>query len=214
LDINKLKKSDILWLVNHRCSHHHDYLSHIKCAERDNVPFVSDKVLLFDLETSYNLGAFWGKSWETDIVSITEYGKILCFAGKWLDGKMMFYGWNEKRLLRELWKLFDEADVVVAHNGKQFDVKWATTKFIQYGLPHPSKYKVFDTLKEAKKQLYLPSYKLNDISDYFGLGQKVEHEGLSLWKKCIKGDKKARKKMELYNIRDVALLEKLYYKLV
>ena len=210
-----MRKAEILWLAGHKClAHGHTYLSHIACAERDKVMFTEDKVLLFDLETTASEGFFWGKSWETDIIEVIKYGQILCFAAKWLDSpKMIFEGWNEKSITRKLHRLFNEADLIIAHNGKQFDVKWANTKFIQYGLPHPSKYKVFDTKIEAKKQLYLPSYGLNTIADYFGLGHKVENEGFSLWKKCIRGDRQARSKMELYNKQDIKLLEAVYRKL-
>ena len=177
--------------------------------------FVQSKTLLFDLETTAHEGSFWGHRYETDIIEVIKYGKILCYSAKWLGKeKIIFGGWNERKIVKELWKLFDEADILVAHNLKHFDLRWCLTKFSQYNLPRPSHYKKFDTLMEARKQWILPSYKLNDISDYFGLGKKIEHEGWPLWKKCIKGDKKARKKMELYNKQDVRLLEAIYNKLI
>lgn len=102
---------------------------------------------------------------------------------------------------------------MIGHNCKAFDIKWFNTAFLRYNLPPPSPYKVIDTKVEAKKYLFLPSYALNNIADYFGLGRKVEHEGFSMWQECVKGDKKAWRRMKRYNIQDVNLTEKIYLKL-
>lgn len=215
-----LKTKEIRYLSEHKCAHRHTYLEHFKCYERDFKLTRTQKVLFFDLETTAHDGFYWGKNWETNIIENVEYGKILCYAAKWNDKPTFVRGWvdfksnEEKELVKELWKLLDEADVVVAHNGKSFDIKWCNTKFTQYRLPKPSSYKVVDTKCLAKKVLYLPSYSLNNIADYYGLGRKVEHEGFSLWKKCISGDREAWKRMKHYNKVDVDLLERVYLKLV
>lgn len=176
------------------------------------------RILIFDLETTANQGFYWGQNWETGIIETIEYWKILSYAAKWLDDKKVIVrGWidtkNELGLVKELWKLLDEADIAIAHNGKKFDIKKCNAKFALYGLGPPSPYKVIDTLNEARKYLSLPSYRLNDISNYFRLGQKVEHEGWVLWKKCIAGDKSAWNRMKSYNKHDVILLENVYLKL-
>ena len=120
---------------------------------------------------------------------------------------------KELSLVKELKALFDKADFVVAHNGKSFDIKWCNSKFAFYKLSPPSPYKIIDTRTEAKKYLCLPSYKLNDIATYFGVGQKLEHEGFSLWEKCIAGNRGAWQKMKEYNKQDVELLAKIYSRL-
>ena len=212
MQISKLKKSELLRLAKSHCRHWHTYLSHFSCYEKE-VGLPAKKVLLYDLETLPNRGAFWGARWETDVIEIENYGRILCFAAQWVGSKkIMFFGWNEKEVVRNLYRLFSESDEMVAHNNRAFDWKWSNVAFAKYGFPQVSP-KVIDTKLESKKRWYLPSYSLNDISDYFGLGQKISHEGYSLWKKCEAGDKKARKQMELYNKRDLELLEKLYLKL-
>ena len=175
------------------------------------------KILSVDLETTANQGYYWGQNFETGIIETIEYWKILSYATKWLHGKSIVRGWidtkNEENLVKELWKLLDEADIVIAHNGKSFDIKKANTKFLEYDLGLPSPYKLIDTKIEAKKYLSLPSYSLNNICDKFGFGHKIEHEGWELWKKCIAGDKKSWDKMKRYNLHDVILLEKVYLKL-
>lgn len=179
------------------------------------------KVLIFDIESTPHIGYFWGDTWETSIVETIEYGQILSYSAKWLGEKAVVRGWidtgqkkQEKPLIKELRDLFDEADVIVSHNGKQFDDKYCKVKFVLYGIPLPSPYRVLDTKLEAKKHIRLPSYKLDNIADYFGLGRKLHHEGFDLWKRCMKGDKSAWAKMKRYNLQDTLLLEKVYLKLL
>jgi uncharacterized protein YprB with RNaseH-like and TPR domain/DNA-directed RNA polymerase subunit RPC12/RpoP len=109
-----------------------------------------------------------------------------------------------------LWKLLDEADVVIAHNGDRFDIKKTNARFIYYKLPPPSPYKTIDTLKEAKRYFNFISYKLDNIGDHLGHGRKLVHTGFHLWRGCMTGDPKAWKHMVKYNKRDVVLLEQIY----
>jgi hypothetical protein len=51
------------------------------------------------------------------------------------------------------------------------------------------------------------------LGNYLGIGRKAKHEGFSLWKKCMAGDKKSYKDMVKYNKQDVKLLEDIYLKL-
>ena len=212
--VEKLSAKELRKLAKLRCEHTHSYLQHPACYKPNKV--IPPKVLLFDLETTAHEGYFWGHSYETSIIENTGYGKILSYSAKWLGGKSIVKGWcdfksnGEKKLVKELWNLFDEADYVIGHNCKSFDIKWCNLKFAYYKLKPPSPYKVIDTKTEAKKYLYLPSYSLNNVSDYFGLGAKLEHQGFSLWKKCIQGDRNAWRIMKKYNLRDVILLEKVF----
>lgn len=216
-DLQYLPASDLRWLAKHYCKHTKPLLAHPACfkGQTDTPP----RILLFDLETTANSGFYWGKNWETSIIQNTSYGQILSYAARWLGEKTFVRGWCDFRrnkelgLVKELWQLLDEADYVVAHNGRSFDIKWCNTRFSFYKMSPPSPYKIIDTKLEAKKYLYLPSNSLNNIADYFGLGCKVEHEGFPLWRKCIKGDPKAWVRMLKYNKNDVDLLAKVYAKL-
>lgn len=174
---------------------------------------------MVDLETTAHRGFFWGRSFETNIIRTTEYGKILSYAANWLGEKIIVRGWDdfkkdkERSLVKELRELFDKADYICGHNLKSFDNKWVNSRMLYYGLPIPSPYKVLDTKIIAKRYLNIPSYKLNDIAHYFGLGKKLDHEGFILWEKCIAGNKKAWRRMKSYNKIDNELLEKVYLKL-
>jgi hypothetical protein len=179
------------------------------------------KILLFDLETTPNLGYIWGK-YEQDVLEFTRDWYILTFAYKWLGEKTThayaltdFKTYkkepeNDRELVQKLWTLFDEADIIIAHNGDEFDIKKAQAKFVQHQLPPPTPFKTIDTKKIAKRYFKFDSNKLDDLGGYLNLGHKIQTGGFELWKGCMKGEKKAWKKMVRYNKQDVVLLEKVY----
>jgi len=183
------------------------------------------KTASFDLESTPLSAYTWGPKWETNLIEVREYTQILSYSWKWLNGKHITKGWpdykgykagvlDDEAIVKEIWKLFDEADIIIAHNGKQFDIKMANARFAFHKLPPPSPYKVVDTKTEAKKYLRLPSNSLDDVGDYFGIGRKLHHEGFPLWTGCMAGDQKSWRAMLAYNKQDVVLLEKIYLKLL
>jgi DNA polymerase elongation subunit (family B)/DNA-directed RNA polymerase subunit RPC12/RpoP len=183
------------------------------------------KILLFDIETMANLVYVWGK-YEQDVIAYKRHWFMLSFAYKWLGEKKTYVHslpdyplykkdkLNDQELVKELWKLFDEADIIIAHNGNSFDIKKANARFIKHKLPPPSPYRMIDTKLVAKKYLKMDSNKLDDIGDYFNIGRKINTGGFELWLGCEAGDKKAWKKMCDYNVQDVILLEKVYLEML
>lgn len=173
------------------------------------------KILLYDLETTPNLSFTWGK-YEQDVIAFQEEWKLLSFAAKWLDGKVFVKGtdeYSEKQLVKELWNLFNEADIIIAHNGNKFDKRKANAKFIQFGFNPPEPYKTIDTLLIARKHFAFNSNKLNDLGILLEIGEKVKHTGFDLWLGCMKNDPKSWALMKKYNKQDVLLLERVYLKL-
>jgi len=178
------------------------------------------KILIYDIETTPNIGYTWGM-WDQNVIEFIEEWKILCVAYKWYgSNKVCYFGQNTERMgcdrkvTTKLHALFDEADITVAHNGDAFDKKKANAKFLEYGLKPPSTYSTVDTLKVARRQFKLNSNKLNDLGKLLGCGQKVAHGGFALWKGCMAGDEKAWRSMERYAKQDVRLLERVYKKLL
>jgi len=179
------------------------------------------RILLFDIENSPNLSYTWGK-FEQDVIDFQKEWYMLSFAFKWLGDKTVkafslpdFKSYkkdktDDKELLKELWKLLDEADVVVGHNSNSFDIRKTNARFIANGFTKPSPYKTVDTLREARKTFFFNSNKLNHLSQLLGFGEKIETGGFKLWIECMSGNMKAWKQMVKYNKHDVVLLEKLY----
>lgn len=183
------------------------------------------KVAFVDIETAPSLGYFWGKLWETAIIDVTNPWYMLSFAYKWQgEDKIHFHGLpdyplfkrekeNDKHLIEDLHALFDEADILIAHNGDRFDIRKSNARFIMQGLAPPSPYKTIDTLKASRRFFNFESNKLNDLGLYLGVGRKLPHTGFDLWRRAMQGDKSAWKTMKEYNIRDIVLLERVYEKL-
>ena len=187
-------------------------------------PDYKQKILLFDIENSPLLSYNWG-IWEQNAIEVKEEWYILSFAYKWLGEKEVhvlalpdFRGYkkdktNDYRLVQELWKLFNKADVLIAHNGNAFDIKKANARFLIHGMEPPNVYKSIDTLTIARRYFKLDSNKLDDLGQYLKLGRKLPHTGKHLWFGCMAGDPASWKLMKDYNKQDVVLLEKVYRKL-
>ncbi len=183
---------------------------------------IKSKCLLYDIETSPNLGFYFELYREGNIVWNETNWYMLSFSWKWLGESKThvlslpdFKTYKKDKeddveLVKELWKLFDEADVVIAHNGNQFDQKKSNARFIYHKLKPPTPYKEIDTKLVAKRHFKFDSNKLNDLGKYLGVGEKLQTGGFDLWKQCMAGDKKAWKTMCEYNKQDVILLEKVY----
>jgi predicted RNA-binding Zn-ribbon protein involved in translation (DUF1610 family) len=182
------------------------------------------KVVFFDLENTPNKVYTWGK-YEQNALACIKKSYLLSFAYKW-QGKKRVHACcladfplfkkdvqNDYELVKKLWNVFDEADIIITHNGKAFDVKKANTYFIYHHLPPPSPYKVVDTKTIAKSIGLFYSNKLDDLGETLNEGRKLEHEGFPLWEKCMNGDRDAFKRMVKYNKQDVVLLEKIYLRL-
>ena len=162
--------------------------------------------------------------WDTNLISVHRDWSILCFAWKWLDSPLEVESIsypkslsafisnprNDYKIVRHLWRLLDEADIVVAHNGNSFDLKKIVSRFLFYNLPPPSPYKQVDTKLASRKVSSNTSNKLDDLGRAWGFGRKLKHEGWEMWIECMSGKKEAWKKMKEYNKRDVALLESVY----
>lgn len=183
------------------------------------------RVLFYDIETFANQAFVWGK-YEQNVIEYDKEWFMLSFAYKWMGDKetsvvslpdFKLYKRDkedDKQLVKALWKLFNEADIVIAHNGNSFDQKKTNARFIYHGFPPPEPYKQIDTKLVAKRYFNFNSNKLDDLGNYFGLGRKISTGGFDLWLGCWKGNKKAWKKMCDYNKQDVVLLEKVYHKML
>lgn len=149
---------------------------------------------------------------------------MLCYSYAWNDGKVKVKALpdfptyqkdktDDKALVQSLWELFNEADIIVAHNGKAFDIKYTNGRFVSHGLVPPERYQVVDTLLVARANFKFNSNKLDDLGNLLHLGRKAETGGFELWLGCLDGNKQAWKKMRKYNKQDVVLLREVYHRL-
>lgn len=182
------------------------------------------KTLILDIETAPVLGNVWGM-WKQNLglEMIEKDWYILSFSAKWLGSSNRDIHYfdqkdaddieDDRLILEALWVLLDEADVVVAHNGRRFDVPKINTRFLTNKMEVPSPYRVVDTLDIVKRNFKFTSNKLEYLTEILCKKKKLKHQkfpGFSLWKECMNGNEKAWEEMKRYNIRDVVSLEELY----
>lgn len=179
------------------------------------------KILLLDIETA-PLSAFLWRL-KTDYVSPAMLQNsnwwMLSWSAKWLfDSEMINDVVTPKEAIEEddfrvaatLWDLVNEADIVISHNGKNFDHKMLNMRWMMHGIDPPTPFKIIDTYQVARSNFLFPSYKLDFIARELRVGKKVGHSGISMWKQCLIGDAEALKNMVKYNDGDVFILEDIY----
>lgn len=177
------------------------------------------KVLFTDIETAPHLVMAWGLfDQNISIDKIIKPGYTLCYASKWLGSRDVNFDSiqksGEKRMLRGIHSLMDEADAIVTYNGVSFDIPTLNREFIKANMLPPAPYRQVDLYQEVKKHFRFASNKLDWVARELGLGGKVQHKGMDLWKECMSGNRKSWKEMEKYNRYDVVLLEKVYHKVL
>lgn len=185
------------------------------------------KLLFLDIETAPIVGYAWGLFDQNIALNqIAHDWSVLSWAAKWQGEKKVMYEdqrkaknvRDDKKLLKGIWKLLDEADVIVTQNGVAFDIKKLNARFIQHGFKPPSPFQQIDTLKLAKKNFAFTSNKLEYLTSKLNKNEKKSSHknfpGFELWRECLAGNKSAWKEMEVYNKRDVTSLEELYNTLI
>ena len=179
------------------------------------------RILLYDIENSPELGYYWPPGYDTNILSVVDDWYMLSYAYTWYDPdgldpdaikferKIQRKG-DDKSLMRSLWKLWDEADAVMGHNGDAFDQKKSRTRMSYHDMPPPSPFIEVDTLKMARLPFKHSSNKLDSLARYYGIGEKLPHQGMATWFGCMNNDAESWATMEKYNKHDVVLMDGLY----
>lgn len=181
------------------------------------------RVLYYDIENSPLLSYNWG-IYEQNAVRVEKEWFIMAVGWKWMGEKNCdvialtdFKEFkkdpqNDYALVKRTWELFQEADVLITHNGIRHDQRKMNARFIYHGLTPPTPYQEIDTLRIAKRKFAFTSNRLNDLGQYLGVGKKVRIHP-DVWNDCMKGSRSAYELMKKYNKQDVLLLEKVYLKL-
>lgn len=180
------------------------------------------KILFWDLETSLSIvSTFSLYPNAIQHTNIIQDPFIMTASWKWI-GQKTVHGikltskeakiGDDRRLVKKIHKVIEEADVIVGHNGDKFDLRWLKGRALKHGLPPLSFVKTIDTLKVARKNFKLLSNRLDYLGKFL-LDEGKYHTTSGLWIRSLKGDSKALKEMLEYNKQDVVLLERVYEKL-
>lgn len=184
------------------------------------------KVLILDIETAPIVSYTWGTFQQNVALNqIVEDWAVLSWSAKWLGTDNVMYEdtrneknpRNDKKILQTIWKLLDEADVVIGQNSKSFDIKKLNARFILNGMQPPSSFRQIDTMRLAKKHFAFTSNKLEYMTKNLCTDNKksshAKFGGFDLWKECLNGNVEAWEAMKEYNITDILSTEELYKKL-
>lgn len=206
-----------------RCKHRHTEESHPHCFV-DGVPaeitiMNPSKVLVIDVETLPLLG-YTFNPWNTSITPshLVKDFCILSYAAKWLGDDRIIsdiltpreaISRNDKRLLQKPWRLLEEADVIITHNGKRFDIRKLNARFWKNKYHKPASYKMIDTLVAAKSVFGLTYNSMDFIAEYVEMDRKLD-TNFALWVACDNGDREALRYMREYNEQDIRTQESIY----
>jgi len=180
------------------------------------------KILLLDIETARMIFGGWntGKQYVGHGQIIKDWF-MLGWACKWIfepDTKSDFVTGKEallrddSRICKSLWKLVDQADIIITHNGNSFDIPKINTRFFLNGLPPPMSYQTIDTCRVGRKYFAFSSNALNYLGKLIVNKEKL-HTSYQLWIDCENGDQEQLDFMEEYCIGDTTLLEEVYLEL-
>lgn len=183
------------------------------------------RIKTLDIETSPIVAYVWSL-WKVNIGlnQIVEEWSILSYCVKDLGNKKVRYEDTSDKanprddydLLVKLRAELVDCDMIIAQNGKAFDLKKINARFIEQGLAPVAPIKVIDTMLIAKDVAKFTSNRLEWLSKHLTDTPKYAHNkfpGMELWSECLKGNRKAWREMKKYNCIDVPATEELYLKL-
>lgn len=186
------------------------------------------EIWVIDIETAPLELRGWGLFDQNfSLEQIAKDWTILAFAAKRLGSKKVIYmdtggrGVNrvrdDKKLMKPLWKILNDADIIIAQNGKKFDIRKIQARLIAHGFGPPSPFRVVDTMLVARKYFAFTSQKLKYTSGILAKdAAKDEHKefpGMELWNECLKDNPKAWACMKRYNRQDIIATEQVYLKM-
>lgn len=117
---------------------------------------------------------------------------------------------DDYHVIKTLYDLVNAADILIAHNGDNFDWKIFTARCVFHGLPPPKKPLMIDTLKAARKEFKFSSNSLRYLCRFLGLPLKDESPD---WSLVAAGDADEILNCERYCRGDIKALEALYLRL-
>ncbi len=182
------------------------------------------KILYIDIETSLNevYSFVIGKKIFLHPANIKVERKIICIAWKWGHEKSVHVvkwqkkdkvnlsdPFTDKQLLIQITAVINKADLIIAHNGDKYDIRFINGRLFYHQLPAMYHAKSDDTLKQSRKTFYLNSNTLDYLGAYTKLGRKRKTD-IDLWIKTGEGNAKALAYMIQYCKEDVRLCEKIH----
>lgn len=187
------------------------------------------KIVIWDLETLPDpeavydrlpsIGAWPGRTFKAELHTILSFGykiygdKEAKCINAWEVGNSPS---DDSAIVQMAYDILHDADEIVTHNGKSFDLKVLNTRLMYYGMPPlDTKIKHVDTKQVLKGKLSLYSNSLKDAAKFFDVDDKMHWaDKWSTWKRFAFGreTEEDRVTMDLYCKQDVEVLEQIWLK--
>lgn len=171
------------------------------------------KIAIFDIEAS-NLAADLGVCIAAVVKYVGEEPRV------WDIHKTPGYGTTPRSLLNDrdlvvsLRDALEEADVVVAHYGKKFDIPFIQTRLLAWGERPMAALPLIDTWRVARTHLRLNRNSLALVGTALECENKKPQVAMRTFHLAAIGDKPSQKIVVDRCIGDVLLLEEMYLKLL
>jgi uncharacterized protein YprB with RNaseH-like and TPR domain len=215
VNINRLKKTDILWLFNHRCKKHNmPYLEHPGCFAEEkpkDAPF-TEKIGFLDIESSSLVASF---------------GYIFSYCIKELDGTIyescitpndIRNGTFDKKILQKCVEDMRKFDRLVVYYGGdcRHDVPFLRTRCVYWGIDFPifREMELLDLYPVIKRRFRFHRNRLETACDFFGIPSKEHKMNYDVWIRAMAGNKEALDYILVHNREDVFSTELLYKKVI
>lgn len=216
LNLARLRKDEIIWMANNRCSHSHTYISHPQCYSKD-VPD-NTRVGYLDLECSA-LTADMGiiLTWAIKVEGKDEIVEgritrddIAKSEANGIDGR------EDTRIVKELIEAMQTFDKVVGYYSTRFDIPFSRTRAIINGHDYPEygSLKHGDAFYTARSKLSLLSRRQEHVARAILGSTEKTKISWPIWRAAARGNDKALDYVQDHNRADVRDLEKIHRKLI
>jgi len=186
------------------------------------------KIVHWDLETLPDareiykvipsIGAWPGRTFKAELQTIMCFGYKIEGQAKAKSLNVWDYAddiHNDAALVHMAYEILHDADEIVTHNGKRFDVKVMNTRLSKHGMPPLPKIHHVDTQVICKSHLSLYSNSLANVAKFYKLDDKMTFSNKwGMWERFAFGEDtpKDRHDMSEYCKMDVEVLQQIYHK--
>lgn len=154
----------------------------------------------------------------------SDLGIVIVFGFKWLHEKRAnvftltkgaLRNFDDRNLLIEASKLFEQADLLVGHFASVFDRRFIQGRLLINELPPIPPTKLRDTCLIARSVANFSSNRLKHLAKILNLKhQKLENNWPDAWFDVMRGDMKVLAELAAYCAGDVLAVEELYKRLL
>lgn len=146
-----------------------------------------------------------------------SFGRLVCMCAKFLDEKKIrtvYTRWyrNEKRMLEEMAKWWEEMDVVITVNGKLFDMPFVNARRMHHGML-PLVPKMHVDLRWVATKLRFRGASLDGMAKDLRLKNQKHECAAWQWVLAAEGDMPCIKDIIKHCEQDVRMTEELFNRL-